>query len=51
MTIKILKEILEQAPNENANVFIPGYDGSDRECDVGYNFDDNADLDLYVIIA
>lgn len=50
MKIKDLKKILNQAPNENAEVYIPGYDGSDRSCDVGYNFDDNNELDLYVIV-
>jgi len=49
MTIKQLKKILEKAPNENRNVYIPSYDGSDRSLDVGYNYDDLCDLDLYVI--
>ena len=47
--VKNLKKILEEAPNDNAEVFIPGYDGSDRYCGIGSNYDDSGDLNLYVI--
>ena len=49
MTIKELKTILEQAPDEDAKVFIDGCD-EQQNFGIGYNFDDNNDLDLYVII-
>lgn len=48
MKIKQLMKICEQAPDKNREVFIPGFDGQ-KDLDVGYNYDDNADLDLYVI--
>ena len=48
MTIKQLKQILEQAPNENAKVHLAELDEAVK-LDIGYNFDDNNDLDLYVI--
>ena len=48
MKIKKLIEICEQAIDKNREVYIPGYDGQ-KGLDVGYNYDDNCDLDLYVI--
>ena len=48
MKIKELKKILKQG-NDEAEVYIPGYDGSSRDLDIGYNYDDVGDLDLYII--
>lgn len=57
MTIKQLKAILDQALDENREVYIPHamvmptsktvcWDSSTK---IGHNFDDNNDLDLYII--
>ena len=48
MTIQNLIKILEQAPNKNAQVFINRLPDN-PETDIGYNFDDNNDIDLYII--
>jgi len=48
MTIKKLKEILEEAPDENAEVFIDGlprYD--DYDTYITFDYDDNNNLDLF----
>jgi len=49
MTVKELRKICDLAPDENAKVYIQGYDEEIRNTDVGYNFDDVCNLDLYVI--
>jgi len=50
MTIKQLKKILEEAPNEDAEVFISGLPDN-KETEIGYNFDDdNNDLDLFIVV-
>jgi len=57
MKIKELKKILNQAPDENREVYIPhtivlptsGSVHHDASTEIGHNFDDNNDLDLYVI--
>ena len=46
MKIKDLKKILDQAPDENAEVCIPGNDGNDND-NIVYDFDDDGNLDLY----
>jgi hypothetical protein len=48
MKIKELLKILKEAPNKNAEVFIEGLP-QDKETEIGYNFDDHCDLDLYII--
>ncbi|KUK98929.1 MAG: hypothetical protein XE08_0322 [Parcubacteria bacterium 32_520] len=48
MKIKELKKILEEAPDENAEVFINGLP-QDKETDIGFNYNDNNDLDLYIV--
>lgn len=48
MTIANLAKIIAQAPNPNAKVFICGLP-QHADTDIGYNFDDNNDLDLYII--
>ena len=47
MTIKELKKILNSAPDNERDVYIP-HRGI-QSTDVGFNFDDNNDLDLYVV--
>ena len=48
MKIKELKKILENAPDEEAEIFINDLPDN-KETDIGYNFDDNNDLDLYIV--
>jgi len=57
MKIKELKKILEQAPDDNREVYIPHTMimptsqsvHQTSETSIGFNFDDNNDLDLYII--
>ena len=51
MKIKELKKILEKAPDDERNVFIPfcSPKKSGEKINIGHNFDDNNDLDLYMI--
>jgi len=57
MKIKELKKILNQAPDENKDVYIPHTEimtisktiCQSSSTSIGNNFDDNNDLELYVI--
>jgi len=47
MTIKELQKILANAPDKDKNVYIPHHEI--QSTDIGHNFDDENELDLYVI--
>jgi len=57
MKIKDLKKILDQAPDDNREVYIPHTEimptsktvYQTNSTSIGSNYDDNCDLDLYVI--
>lgn len=50
MTIRELKEILNEAPNENAEVFIDGFPRyDDHDSYVAFDYDDNNNLDLFIV--
>jgi hypothetical protein len=57
MTIKQLQHILAQAPDPSSDVYIPHTVimptsqsvHQESSTSIGYNFDDNNNLDLYVI--
>jgi hypothetical protein len=58
MRIKDLLEILENAPDQERDVYIPHTEimptsGSvyrTSSTSIGHNFDDNCDLELYVVV-
>jgi hypothetical protein len=49
MKIKELLKICEEAPCQDAEVYIPTDCSQSATTNIGYNFDDNNDLDLYEV--
>ena len=51
MKIKDLLDIYNQAPNKEADVYIPLYENNEELTTnkIGFNFDDNNDVELYPV--
>lgn len=49
MKIKHLLEIYNQAPNKEADVYLPLNDEGITTNKIGFNFDDNNDVEFYAV--